>query len=382
MNLFKFLRLLQRGDLVMFEVPVEIQKSFLLTLADPVNDIDRSYKQYLCQDYFVRPRFKSLSFDIISLIAIPFVIGCLLLKGAFVSFEQKEQALIERKKMPEVIPESLRCSYSMKEFGNEIGMSLNFCDIIFIYSILKRGWRHPFFILKSIIKVSVYSTIIKKFIPDVIMQFGEYSFASSILTAFCNRKGVKHFNIMHGEKLFYIRDSFFRYDRCYVWDNHYVELFKSLRAYEDQFVVELPPSMKIDIVNVSSDRSHTDYKYYLALFDDTELKSIIRSLSILKSKGYTVKLRPHPRYSDIHLLKQYVSEDEIEDYASISILESISSTSNVIGLYTTVLTQAFFFGKRCILDDITYKTQYDRLKSYDYILAYHDLPTLQDEILR
>ena len=87
----------------------------------------------------------------------------------------------------------------------------------------------------------------------------------------------------------------------------------------------------------------------------------------LRNKGYTIKYRPHPNYSDRDLLKKYVSVDEIES-PDVNILESISSTKNVVGVYSTVLTQAYFNGQQVVIDDIAFKNQYNALRDLGYIL--------------
>ena len=53
MNIFKIARFLEKGNKNMFEVPVREQYAFLNSLGDAKDDIDRSYKQFLCQNYFV-----------------------------------------------------------------------------------------------------------------------------------------------------------------------------------------------------------------------------------------------------------------------------------------------------------------------------------------
>lgn len=66
--------------------------------------------------------------------------------------------------------------------------------------------------------------MITKYQSKAIVVHNEYSFTSSILTAYCETRNVLHINVMHGEKMYYIRDSYFRYDRCYVWDAYYRDL--------------------------------------------------------------------------------------------------------------------------------------------------------------
>ena len=67
------------------------------------------------------------------------------------------------------------------------------------------------------------------------------------------------------------------------------------------------------------------------------------------------------------LLRKYVKDEQIE-LPEVNILESISSTQNIVGVYSTVLTQAYFNGLNVILDDMSEKKQYESLKDLEYIL--------------
>ena len=183
---------------------------------------------------------------------------------------------------------------------------------------------------------------------------------------------------MHGEKLFFIGDAFFHYDECYVWDEHYIKLFRELKAEPTQFIVALPESLHINITKHINKDAYADYKYYLAVASESEIKGVVESMLFAKRNGKKVKFRPHPRYTDMNLLRKYVDEEEIEDYKKVGILESISNLEYAVGSYTTVLSQAYFSGKKVILDDVTFKSEYDKLKGMKYILSTKNCPILSN----
>ena len=368
MDYFKILRFLQRGDRGSFSVPVEEQRAFLDSLGEAHNDIDRGLLQYLCQNYFV-PKWKVLFFNMLAAILVPFILLYYLFKGLFVNDYETVTSIIERKGMEEVIPSVVKERYHPDERFWHEASSLVLGDISFLLKMVIRAPLHPYFILKAMMNITYYSDMIRRHHPSSIIQFGEYSFSSSILTAYCHSHGVRHINIMHGEKLFFIRDSFFHYDECYVWDEYYVELFRSLKAEPTQFRVALPSSMQIDIEAYHNPEVYADYKYYLALYSEYQIQSIIQSMAFAKYLGKTVKYRPHPRYSDIELLRSYVSPEEIEFPEKVGIMESISNLTYAVGSYSTVLSQAYFSGKKVLLDDMTFKNQYDNLYSMKYILS-------------
>ena len=92
-------------------------------------------------------------------------------------------------------------------------------------------------------------------------------------------------------------------------------------------------------------------------------------MAFVKIKGGTVKFRPHPRYTNMKILRKYVSDHDIESVSKVSILESVANLQYAVGSYSTVLLQAFFSGKRVVMDDVTYKTQYEQLNDLMYFLS-------------
>lgn len=61
-----------------------------------------------------------------------------------------------------------------------------------------------------------------------------------MLTDYFHTRGVKNINVQHGEKLMFIRDSFFHFDECYVWGDYYVKMFVRMKAEPNQFIVSVP----------------------------------------------------------------------------------------------------------------------------------------------
>ena len=379
MNYFKILLFLERGNRSMFDLSIEEQQLYLERLGEAKDDIDRGFKQYLCQNYFTRPKWKIVAFNLIAAVIMPFLTLYYLFKGLFVKRGDVIDAMIERKGMDEVVPQEVKDKYHPDNTQWDKGASMSISDIPFLLKLVCRAPHYPYFVMKAWMNVVLYSDMIRKHNPKVMIQFGEFSFSSSILTAYCHRHGVRHVDVMHGEKLYYIRDAFFHYDECYVWSEHYADLLCSLKAEPTQFRIALPPSIKIDVMAHQDKAAYADYKYYLAIYSEDELKSIVASMAFAKREGKTVKYRPHPRYSDLSLLKKYVSEEEIEMPKQIGILASVSNLEYAVGSYTTVLTQAFFSGKKVLLDDVTFKTQYESLKDRRYILAEKNPQKLSDK---
>jgi hypothetical protein len=216
--------------------------------------------------------------------------------------------------------------------------------------------------------------MVSKYHPKVIICHAEFSFTSSVLTDYCRRRNIKHINVMHGEKCLCAKDSFFEYDECYVWDEFYVQLFKSQRCAPNQFIVKVPPSLKIDTPQHKKPECYADYKYYLWEDNQEKLKIIYNAFSGLRKKGKSVRFRIHPRYCDIDKVTKVIPKEEIEDPKEFTILESLSNTAFVVGFFTTVMAQAYYSKIPLIIDDIAYKNDYEKAREYSYMLATKNLP--------
>lgn len=361
--------LLGRWDKSHRTISVDKEKIFIDSLNKYPDDIERSYCQYLCQNFY-KPKWLICILNFVSFFALPFVVSWLLIKGVMIRRAKESlDAVSNMGHIKEVIPDSLFSEYDINFDNWYKGRGIPFKDIPFIIKLIVRHLFNTYFVLKNIIKVASYYYMIHRFSVRAIITFNEFAFTSSISTLYCSRYGVRHINVMHGEKLFYIRDSFFRFDKCYVWSEYYKELFLSLRAEKSQFIIEQPPMFKIDIERYYKKEAYADYKYYLAVYTKEQILSIVKSMNDLIDKGYTIKLRPHPSYSDIEMLENVVDKSLIEYSSEVPILVSVANMRGAIGSYSTVLNQAYNIGKEVILDNITYNDEFQLLKQRQYILS-------------
>lgn len=365
---FRLSKWLSLGEKKFIDIPVAKQKSYMESLGEPQNDIDRSYKQYLCSQRIV-PIVKRILFGSCSIIITPFILLIYIIKGFYTPKHESITALMENKGMNEVVPLVVQDKYLPKVDYWKLRASLSIRDFCFIWQILCRGWHEPYFILRTIVNVAYYSDMIRTYSPKAMIAFMEYSYSSSILTSFCHSYGVLHINCMHGEKIFDIRQSFFHFDECYVWHIHYKQLFIKLHAEPTQFRIAIPPSMKIDISKHKNKVFYADYKYYLQDYSRKELQSIIQSMQFATREGKNVMYRPHPRYSNIKILEELVPPQQIENVFDVSIIDSISNCGCAISRDSTILIQGYLAGIQVLIDDVTFKKNYMALKERDYILS-------------
>lgn len=367
-TLLQFLRFLRKGDKDLFEVPKSEQKDYLESFPEPRNDIERSLFQFKCQSYFW-PRWKVPVYNICAFFISPFVLLLEWVRSINIKKSNHYDALSELKGMEEVVPDELREEYEIRFDARIVKGMLRTRDLWFVLKVVFSTFPNTFFALKIMMKLAQYSEMIYTNTPRAIVVHGEFSFASSILTCYCEDKNVRHINVMHGEKLYHIYDSFFRFDKCYVWSEYYKELFIKMRAEANQFCICVPPSLRIKSEDYNNDDAYSDYKYYLADFTGDEIERIVLTMNKFKERGVSVRYRVHPRYLNLDIIQKYAPQSDIEDPRKVSIQESVANCRAAVGSYSTVLLQAYMSGKEVILDDVNYREQFDRLEEFEYWLA-------------
>lgn len=345
----------------------EKQRCYLERQKEPRDDIERSYAQYKCQMWL---KGRPLSF-LINLASFPLMLGFLLRvdnsscendratgHGARAVFAGSE-IFMDR------VPDELRNEYGSIVADNNQGFSLTKEDRAHL---LKVWRRFPFawhFMLKNILKVRQYRALIQTWSPTAIVTCSEYSFTSSFLTDYLNGKGIEHINVMHGSKVYYIRDSFFRFDRCYVWDESFAQLFIDLRASPDQFKVAIPEALAFRMLPQA--KPVTDVAYYLGGEAPEQIERLSRVLAEMVRTGRRVKVRPHPRYTDPRWLQELPESVYVENPRDVSLEESVLSSKSAASLASTVLIQASLNGVPIVIDDVTDREKFEVLKKLRFL---------------
>lgn len=353
---------LEQKNNSLFDYPVEKQKKYLEHFKEPRDNIERAHFQYRCQ---MKMNNLLVSFAL-NLASLPLILFYLNRKDDKLEGVDKTDSVFFADGKPEnIIPDELREQVGEILVINEKRERLTKEDKAFFSKLWK---RYPFswqFLLKCLMKIRYYSYEIQRAKPRCIIVCNEYSFTSSAMTAYCEERGIHHINVMHGEKLYFMRDSFFRFNECYVWDDYYVQLFSKLRAEKTQFRIALPMAIKFETAGCVK---ATDYTYYLGAEKGEKLRIIIKAMDQLRKKGMRVAIRPHPRYSDIEEILRTAPDLYVENTALLSIEESLSSTENAVSLYSTVLNQAYNNGIGIVIDDISDPKRFQSLKELEYIL--------------
>ena len=350
----------------LFDVPMARQKAFLESLPEPEDLLERSYAQYRCQMMLERPILRA-GYQLAAMLLLPIYQRQLLRRPA-PRKEQAADAVFAYDSEDTILPESLRGEFAdicqVRDFQNALFLTGEDCS--FLRELARRYPTAFYFRFKCMAKLAMYRSLYETYRPKAILVSEEYSYTSSFLSEYCHRLGVEHINVMHGDKLYDIHDTFFCFDRCYIWDQFYRDLFCELRAEPTQFRMEMPPSMQPwDAQDVEK---AVDYTYYLQAETSQMLEKIAKSLQTLQKSGAVVAVRPHPLYSDMETVRRLFSDFEIEETAEVGIETSILRTRHVIGLYSTVLYQAHINHVPVVIDDLTAPERFAQLKSLRYIM--------------
>ena len=345
---------------------IDAQKAYLASFPAPKDLLERSYFQYKCQKKLQSGLVK-VFYGIASFFSCPVL--CILLfchkKSAPVKRpEGKVAVTVKGDKSDSVIPHVLSEEFAL--FPLPAGDGYLIGKDRAVLGALLRYWYAPEFICKCLLKVSQYRRALDMFSPDAIIGCSEFSFTSSVCTWFLRREGVEHINVMHGEKTYLIRDSFVSYDRFYVWDKVYADLLQTLGASPEQFRVEIPPALCFDLSQKIE--KEYDFTYYLGAEKSEDLVRLADALHRLQNAGYTVNVRPHPRYTDLAAAKSILTGISVEDFKQVGLEVSVLRSRHVISQQSTVLLQAFCNGVPCVIDDVTNPNLYRRSQKEEYVM--------------
>jgi hypothetical protein len=355
------------------EAEYEDQLNFLNSFREPESDFNRTYYQHCCQMRHVN-RLILFLLDFASMLALPFFSLYLLFKG--IGFRkgvpQNPDSIVFLNCVngKAIYPEELLKKYSeVIETDFFDGKALFPEDLFFVLRFIKRYPFSCWLSLRLLYRVAVFRYTIQKYYPKAIVVTGEVNPSGATITLFCEKHNIGHINLLSGERFFEISASFVHFHKFYVWDEHYIKVFMKLRADKrNEYIVHTPAALKIDLVKNRIENKVVDFTYYLGIITEIQAKELSELIGKISSYGYSIRLRPHHRWTDMNLLNRYIRPVNIEDNKELSIEESVASANAVIGSFTTVLLQSVMSGREVIVDDVIYSEKFIKLKMLDYII--------------
>lgn len=364
-------RLMTRDDHGFISRSCREQRAFLARAGRraPADGLARSYAQYRCQMFLIPP-WKRVLLHLLGAAAVPVVLLVGFVNGlrrpTATPWAGGRRRAVYFHSQPEMVPESLRASHDFVPALKTLALVP--ADLPAILGLLLRRPLQPYFTAKLLFKLGQYRANLEAFPGSDFVVSNEYSFSCSYLTDWCAARGIAHLNVMHGEKLFYIRDAFVRFSRFYVWDPHYVELFTRLGADPGQFVVEAPRFLAAPAAgSAPAPAERPRLTYYLQMSPPELLERLRERLAPLAGT-YRIVVRPHPRYSDRAVVAQVLAGFEIEA-PGVTLEASLQASDLVVATYSTVLFQAFLAGRRVVIDDLAQPGLYEELCEMEYIMT-------------
>lgn len=363
------------------ERSIEEIKTIINSLSEPETMIERSYNQYVCQkNRYENFLYKNMFMVLNILLFIPLIVILIFMRSKHSKIENignKKIACLQGESVKDRIPNSIKIHEEII-FNANNGLELSKKDKKFILKIWKKFPFSVLFVTKCALKIALYSGIINSNNIKAILTTSEDSYTSSVLTEYCRLNKIEHINVMHGEIIFGLARTFFEFDKCYVWDEYYIDLCENrLRAGKGQFILEKPDCLiyKGDYINKNI------IKYYLQGHTKEQMKVVKNNLDSLNME---YKVRPHPRYGDFREIREVFDESRIEDFNTVSIEKSIMESEILIAWDSTTLYQGYVNGKKIILDDLSNIERYNHLEKSKHMLCSKSnigrLSTLKGEI--
>lgn len=373
------------------KMPVKQQVSY-------VDDLSRKYDGYQNDDFLrtylhYKCIFSSVGFlgkvvlNISAVITIPFLI-------LFFLFNRLRK--IETKKMPVIFinannkygmsydysdrfpHEEIKRAYgdtffcNIKKYPDIMHSELSGAGFIMWIKLVVRYPFCPYMNLTCLMYLAMIVRLIRCYDPKAIINAKvEANYTSSFITAFCESNDIHYELIMHGDIFLTKRMAFVRFTKIYIWDLYYKELFLRLYAHANEFIRFVP---QMFLTSLQDDKPKAELTYYLTGTGDGDyvenVEGIITILKELAATGKTVRVRPHPRWSDADQIIRLCENENIvvENRREISVVDSLATTEYAAGAFSTVLLQGYFAGKKIIIDDVTNPEAFQEIKDANYIL--------------
>ncbi len=358
---------------------VKKQKEYLSSLPETKDEYELSFLKYRCVVFYYYHGINKILVNMISLFGLPLVFLYYRIRGVgkdrmMKNYVPRDLLLFKNlNQLPvaDVFPEEMKGYYEIvKEYR-----TINYSKLFLPYDaakIFNKAWRkHPFhfhYLLVLLIRLAFQSYLIITYRPKCITTYVcEREYADPLLTKYCENHGVRYEGHMHGDYRFQVSHAYMHFSRYWVWSEHYIKMFKSLKCLMEMQVYL--PKKYAGIVSARLNEQEYEYfaTYYLSDETEASVYKLKQVFDILQKYGKRCKVRPHPRFSNLSLIQKIFQEQEVEDTRSVSIEKSLDSTYLVISMCSTVISQAYYSGKKVVIDDLTDPKMFAELEQADTV---------------
>ena len=354
------------GDIKNTETVPDVNEwyQYLDSLPQPEDEIDRSYNKYLCRKWYLT-RSKGFVLNMAAFVRLAGAIPELLKRKKSLSKATEDTLVLVKANdvsLDDVVPDELidrfECVKAIDRPNYQIG---NICEEAsrLFHECVK---RHPFsfyYQLMILKELSLHTKILSQNnAKAVALYVEERNLASPLLRKMYEGSSREFDSFMHGEYLFQLIQAYMDFSRYYVWADSYKEMFEQyLYCSFGKCITYTPAKYSNKIISKKN-----TYSNYLTYYFSGESERTIRALSEvykkMDQKGFSCKVRPHPRYSNYNLIKKFFSKNQIQDPNKINIDDSLSESQYIVGLNSTVLIEAKYAGCNVVLDDVTDVNEY------------------------
>lgn len=357
-------------------MPYNMQMEYLKHFSEPRDDFERSYYKYkcFCEYCYYKRKWIVVIYNIGAMLILPFVHSKLRKANRSDIQIEKVDAVIENvPRLPnvDVIPDELVNRFGSVKEINHIDYSESFLSdrAEDIYQELKRRYYFKFYFRMIVMqKLGQFSRYLECYGPEALVFYScEREFSGPLQSLLCERCDAQYISFMHGDYLSTLSFAFQRYSSYYVWDESYKKMFDELKCASPMLLYK-PKKLKGIATSIAAKKCTYFATYY---FSDETREEAVKIYEIFKEFeefGLRTKIRPHPRFSDITMLNEIFNDIEIEKPKSCVLGDSITKSLYIVGLNTTVLSEAFFSNKEIVIDDISNPEKYMQLDLRGYVM--------------
>lgn len=372
---------------------MEDQKKYLDRFGTPKDAYEKAYYKYLCHAYYHFSFLIRCIYNIAGLFAVPI---CLIIfyfksrKKQFEDFTPHGAIIISSPTMDyrDILPDEIEERYGEirpVRINSDMDRCLDKVAWKFYKKFLSRYWMHPYFCLEFLFRLAGICDLLYKYHPKALVGYvWERDFVCPILLEYCRAYGVDRISFMHGVFVYSIDKAYLSFTKYYVWEDYYIKMFTDLRADTDMLQVYTPKKYKINVKPRSSGKYDYFMSYYCASEETREsLNRIKTCFDIFKTKNLKCKLRPHPRMTDVTIkdFDEIFSGYVIEKYDECPIEQSLECSEYIAAFNSTVLTQAYYAGKKVVIDDNVFPDRFENMIDRNFIML--DRPhILMSELLK
>ncbi|MDX1975790.1 MAG: hypothetical protein SFT92_08985 [Rickettsiales bacterium] len=321
----------------------------------------RCLAHFLCQLGLRTVRSRCLTELIAAVIIIPLTVWWTVKSLNYPALPVKKKPLVRWNKEPARYQNNPAIYHTPPELSQPEAVFaqdryLRMDDWRLIHSIARLLWkeqkRYSIQLLFKITKeLSWMRYLIEHHPADEVLIDGEFDCALSIMTLYCHRHGQKLYNVMHGDKFGSAKDAFFEVDRCYCWNEFYINQFIRGYASSDFRIYDNPSFIKNP--NAGEGRGlGVILPIQLYLPGKRALKALCDILNHLAERN-TVSLRAHPAFAqECERLRDHLSPAVIiTDFTQETSRQFIEKHQIILGTASTAMLEAVMIGKQTVCID-------------------------------